>query len=179
MNAFLLDGAYDTDRNTFAIAVYPPMDSVRGVPHPVLARAGRVSAGGRRRHRCGHQVGDQGLPRQRLRIFPTTKPATPAIISMTRRLPRPIFRQNEFGASLGGPGPLRRTRSSTGSTKGCGKSRGTPRWPSCRTRPREAAISPAETHLRSARRRTGYRGPRAVSRQPHSASRIDPIAATF
>ena len=29
MNAFLLDGAYDTDRNTFAIAVYPPMDSVR------------------------------------------------------------------------------------------------------------------------------------------------------
>jgi hypothetical protein len=28
MNAFLLDGAYDTDRNTFAIAVYPPMDSV-------------------------------------------------------------------------------------------------------------------------------------------------------
>src|SRR5579871_1691041 len=28
MNAFLLDGAYDTDRNTFSIAVYPPMDSV-------------------------------------------------------------------------------------------------------------------------------------------------------
>jgi hypothetical protein len=28
-NTFLLDGAYDTDRNTFAIAVYPPMDSVR------------------------------------------------------------------------------------------------------------------------------------------------------
>ena len=28
MNAFVLDGAYDTDRNTFAIAVYPPMESV-------------------------------------------------------------------------------------------------------------------------------------------------------
>ena len=26
MNSFLLDGAYDTDRNTFAIAVYPPME---------------------------------------------------------------------------------------------------------------------------------------------------------
>ena len=29
MNAFLLDGANDTDRNTFAIAVEPPMDSVQ------------------------------------------------------------------------------------------------------------------------------------------------------
>ena len=29
MNTFLLDGAYDTDRNTFAIAVYPPIDSVQ------------------------------------------------------------------------------------------------------------------------------------------------------
>jgi hypothetical protein len=28
MNAFVLDGAYDTDRNTFAIAVYPPLESV-------------------------------------------------------------------------------------------------------------------------------------------------------
>ena len=29
MNAFLLDGAYDTDRNTFSIAVYPPLYSVQ------------------------------------------------------------------------------------------------------------------------------------------------------
>src|SRR5581483_1242224 len=29
MNGFLLDGASDTDRNTFAVAVYPQMDSVQ------------------------------------------------------------------------------------------------------------------------------------------------------
>ncbi len=29
MNSFLIDGAYDTDRNTYSIAVYPPMESVQ------------------------------------------------------------------------------------------------------------------------------------------------------
>ena len=47
MNAFLLDGAYDTDRNTFAIAVYPPMESVREFhSQTALAAAEFPQAGG-------------------------------------------------------------------------------------------------------------------------------------
>lgn len=104
MNSFLLDGAYDTDRNTFAIAVYPPIDSVQEFHiQSSLAPAEFPQAGG-------------GV------IDVVTKSGTTAFhgsafeyfrneFSDGRNyfddptLPRPIFRQNQFGGSLGGPVP--------------------------------------------------------------------------
>ncbi len=53
-----------------------------------------------------------------------------------------------------------------GSTKGCGKRRGLSGKPSCRARPREAAISPAET-IYDPLSAGPAPGPHAVSRQPH------------
>ena len=103
-NVFLLDGAYDTDRNTYAIAVYPPMDSVAefnissslaGAEFPESA-GGAIDvvtkAGTRNLHGSGFEYFDNEATDARNFFDDPT-------------LPRPIFRQNEFGASLGGPVP--------------------------------------------------------------------------
>ena len=104
MNTFLLDGAYDTDRNTFAIAVYPPMESVQEFHiQSSLAPAEFPQSGGgaidvvtksgtRQFHGSGFEYFRNEVSDAR-NYF--DDPA----------LPRPIFRQNEFGASLGGPLP--------------------------------------------------------------------------
>jgi len=103
-NAFLLDGAYDTDRNTFAIAVYPPMDSVAefrissslaGAEFP-QAGGGTIDvvtkSGSKTLHGGGFEYfNNEATDGRNFFDDPT--------------LPRPIFRQNEFGASLGGPIP--------------------------------------------------------------------------
>ena len=105
MNTFLLDGAYDTDRNTFAIAVYPPVDSVREFRiQSSLAPAEFPQSGGgtidvvtksgtSHLHGSGFEYLRNELSDARNFLDDPT-------------LPRPIFRQNQFGASLGGPVPL-------------------------------------------------------------------------
>ena len=105
MNTFLLDGAYDTDRNTFAIAVYPPIDSVREFRiQSSLASAEFPQSGGgaidvvtKSGTRHFHGGGFEYLRNE----FSDARNYfdDPA-------LPRPIFRQNQFGGSLGGPMPL-------------------------------------------------------------------------
>jgi len=104
MNAFLLDGAYDTDRNTFAIAVYPPMESVLEFHiQSSLAPAESPQAGGgaidvvtKSGTRTLHGSGFEYLHNE----------VTDAHNFFDNpSLPRPIFRQNEFGGSLGGPVP--------------------------------------------------------------------------
>jgi hypothetical protein len=108
MNTFLLDGAYDTDRAVYAIAVYPPMESVQefqiltslspaGFPQSgggaidVVTKSGGQTLHGSALEYLRNEAGDA-------RNF-FDDPA----------LPRPIFRQNQFGGSLGGPLPLARS----------------------------------------------------------------------
>jgi hypothetical protein len=105
MNTFLLDGAYDTDRNTFAIAVYPPVDSVREFHiQSSLAPAEFPQSGGgaidvvtksgtRHFHGGGFEYLRNEFSDARNYFDDPT-------------LPRPIFRQNQFGGSLGGPVPV-------------------------------------------------------------------------
>src|SRR5947207_1916431 len=103
-NTFLLDGAYDTDRNTFAIAVYPPMDSVREFHiQSALAPAEFPQSGGgaidvvTKSGAKNFHGGGFGYFRNE---FSDARGyfEDPA-------LPRPIFRQQQFGGSLGGPVP--------------------------------------------------------------------------
>ena len=104
MNTFLLDGAYDTDRNTFAIAVYPPIDSVlefhiqSSLPSAEFPESGGgaidvvTKAGTRTFHGSGFEYLRNEFSDARNYFDDPT-------------LARPIFRQNQFGGSLGGPVP--------------------------------------------------------------------------
>jgi hypothetical protein len=124
MNAFLLDGAYDTDRNTFAIAVYPPMDSVQEfhiesalAPAEFPQAAGGAidvvtKSGTKTYHGSGFEyLQNEAVDARNYFDDPT--------------LPRPIFRQNQFGASLGGPVPLAKSTFFYGSYEGLRQKSGT------------------------------------------------------
>jgi outer membrane receptor protein involved in Fe transport len=102
MNYFTLDGAANTDRNTFAIAVNPPMEAVQefriqsSLAAAEFAQAGGgmvdvvTKAGGRAWHGSAFEYFRNEATDAR-NFF--DDPA----------LPRPIFRQSQFGGSLGGP----------------------------------------------------------------------------
>ena len=108
MNAFLLDGAYDTDRNTFAIAVYPPMESVQEFRiQTSLAPAEFPQSGGgaidvvtRSGSRQFHGSAFEYLRNEATAARNYFDDPT---------LPAPISRQNQFGGSLGGRLPLANT----------------------------------------------------------------------
>ena len=97
-NTFVLDGASDTDRNVFAIAVYPPMDSVQefriqtALPAAEFPQAGGgvvdlvTRSGGRQFHGSAFEFFRNEATDAR-NFF--DDPA----------FPRGIFRQNQFGAS--------------------------------------------------------------------------------
>ena len=104
-NTFLLDGAADTDRLAFAISVVPPMESVQefrmqtSLPSAEFAQtAGGVvdvvtKAGAREWHGNAFEYfRNEALDARNFFDDPS--------------LPRPIFRQNQFGGSIGGPVPL-------------------------------------------------------------------------
>jgi outer membrane receptor protein involved in Fe transport len=101
-NTFLLDGSYDTNRNTFAIAVYPPMDSVSEFHiQSSLAPAEFPQSGGG----AIDVVTKSGTRNFHGSAFEYLRnEATDARNYFDDpSLPRPIYRQNQFGASLGGP----------------------------------------------------------------------------
>ncbi len=105
MNAFLLDGGYDTDRNTFAPVVIPPMDSVQEFRiQSSLAAAAFPEAGGGVVD-IATKSGSQTLHGSAFEFL--RNEATDAHNFFDNpTLPRPIFRRNQFGGSLGGRFPL-------------------------------------------------------------------------
>ena len=104
MNAFLIDGANDTDRNTFAIAVEPPMDSVQEFRIDTSAATAEFSqaAGGvmdvvtKSGSLAWHGSAFEYFRNEALDAHNYFDDPT---------LPRPIFRQNQFGDSIGGRVP--------------------------------------------------------------------------
>lgn len=105
MNGYLLDGANDTDRNTNAIAVMPPMEAVQefrlqsSLPSAAFAQAGGglmdvvSKSGGLAYHGSGFEMfRNEALDAHNYFDDPS--------------LPRPIVRQSQFGGSLGGPLPI-------------------------------------------------------------------------
>jgi hypothetical protein len=108
MNAFLLDGAADTDRNAFAIALVPPMDSVQefrilsSVPSAEFSQAGGGVID------VVTRSGSLGWHGGAFEYFRNEALDAHNFFDDTT-LPRPVFRQNQFGGSLGGPAPVRDT----------------------------------------------------------------------
>ena len=108
MNAYFLDGAYNTDQNTYAMAILPPMDSVQefriesSLAPPAFAQAGGgvvdivTKSGGQQLHGSAFEyLRNQVTDTRNYFDDPT--------------LAAPAFRRSQFGGSLGGPLPLAKT----------------------------------------------------------------------
>lgn len=101
-NAYLLDGANNTDRNTFSIALIPPLNSVSEFRvQTALASAEFSQAGGA----VVNMVTQSGTKEFHGSLFDFSQnEATDAKgFFEIPDLPRGIFRQQQFGAALGGP----------------------------------------------------------------------------
>ncbi len=104
MNTMTIDGASDTDRNTFSIAVMPPMDSVQEfrIQSSLASAEFSQAAGGvvdivtKSGSLAWHGSAFEYFRNEALDAHNFFD--NPA-------LPRPIFRQSQHGASLGGPAP--------------------------------------------------------------------------
>ena len=108
MNAFLLDGAYDTDRNTFSIAVYPPMDSVQEFRiQTSLAPAEFPQAGGAAID-VVTRSGSQHFHGSAFEYLQNEAPDARNFFD-NPKLAAPVVRQNQFGGSLGGRMPIANT----------------------------------------------------------------------
>lgn len=105
MNTYLLDGALNTDLNTRAIAVHPLLETVQefriqsSLAAAEFAQSGGgvadvvTKSGARSWHGSAFEFfRNEALDARNLFDDPN--------------LPRPVFRQNQFGGSLGGPVPL-------------------------------------------------------------------------
>ncbi len=108
MNVYLFDGAYNTDRNTFAMAVNPLLETVQefriqtSLPSAEFAQAGGgmvdvvSKSGSTAFHGSGFEFfRNEAFDARNFFDAPS--------------LPRPIFRQNQYGGSLGGRVPLSST----------------------------------------------------------------------
>jgi hypothetical protein len=101
-NSYILDGAYDTDRNVFSIAVVPLMETVSEFRiQTSLAPAEFAQSGGA----VIDIVTKPGSPRFHGNAFEFLRnEATDARgFFDVPGLPRGVFRQNQYGATLGGP----------------------------------------------------------------------------
>ena len=106
-NIYLLDGAVNTDRMVFAMAIEPPLESVQEFRiQTSLASAEFAQAGGA----VVDVVSKSGARQFHGSAFEYFRnEATDARnFFEDRRLPRPILRQNQFGGSIGGPGAAAR-----------------------------------------------------------------------
>jgi hypothetical protein len=105
MNAYLLDGAYNTDRNTYAIAVNPPMESVQEF------RIQSSAAGAEFAQAAGGVIdvvtktGSQAWHGGAFEFFRNEALDARNYFDSSSQ-PRPVFRQSQFGGSLSGPVPL-------------------------------------------------------------------------
>lgn len=105
MNSYLLDGAYNTDQNTYAIVVLPPMDSVQEFRiQSSLAPAAFAQAGGGVVDMVTKSGGQEfhGSAFEYLRNQVTGA----RNYFDDPNLQQPPFRRNQFGGSLGGHLPL-------------------------------------------------------------------------
>ncbi len=101
-NSYILDGAYDTDRNIFSIAVVPLMESVGEFRiQSSLAPAEFAESGGAVID-MATKSGSQAFHGNIFEFFRNEATDANGFFSVPG-LPRGIFRQNQFGGTLSGP----------------------------------------------------------------------------
>src|ERR1039458_10871582 len=108
MNAFELDGAYDTDRNTFAISVYPPMESVEELRVQTSAASAEFPQAGGASIDVVTRSGSRQFHGSAFEYLQTEAPDARNYFDAPT-LAAPVVRQNQFGGSLGGPLPVANT----------------------------------------------------------------------
>jgi outer membrane receptor protein involved in Fe transport len=108
MNAFELDGAYDTDRNTFAIAVYPPLESVEELRVQTSSAAAEFPQAGGGSIDVVTKSGTRQFHGSLFEYLQNEAPDARNYFD-DPTMAAPIVRQNQFGGSLGGPMPVANT----------------------------------------------------------------------
>lgn len=101
-NSYILDGAYNTDRNTFSIAITPPLESVAEFRiQSSLAPAEFAQSGGAVVD-VVTKSGTRAFHGNAFYFLQNEATDAKGFFEVPG-LPRGIFRQNQFGDSLGGP----------------------------------------------------------------------------
>ena len=178
-NAFLLDGAYDTDRNTFAIAVYPPIESVQEFHIQSLLAPAEFPQNGGGAIDVVTKSGSKTVHGSAFEYFNNEKTDALNYFADTS-LPRPIFRQNEFGGSLGGPVPGLKNTFFYGVYEGLRQKSGASQVslvPDAATRAGDFTGQNTIYDPLSLDAKTGLRTPFPGNRIP--TAKIDPIATAF
>jgi outer membrane receptor protein involved in Fe transport len=107
-NSYILDGVYNTDRNVYAIAVTPLIESIQEFRvNTSLASAQFPQAGGAVVDVIT-KSGTRSFHGSAFEFFRNEATDAHGLFD-DPDLPRPVFRQNQFGGSLGGPLPLAST----------------------------------------------------------------------
>jgi outer membrane receptor protein involved in Fe transport len=174
-NSFLLDGTYDTDRNVFAIAVYPPIESVQEFHIQTSLASAEFPQSGGGSIAVVTKSGTRNFHGSAFEYF--RNEATDARNYFDDpTLARPIFRQNEFGAGLGGPVPHSKKTFFYGIYEGIRQKSGTSAAsivPNTATRAGDFSGQSLIYDPLTAAPRTPFPGNRIPQ------NRIDPIAAAY
>ena len=101
-NAYVVDGAYDTDRNVFAIAVTPPIESISEFRVQASGSPAEFAQAGGAVVDLVTKSGTQAFHGNVFEFFSNEATDARGYFEVPE-LPRAIFRQNQFGGSLGGP----------------------------------------------------------------------------
>jgi outer membrane receptor protein involved in Fe transport len=107
-NTYVFDGAYNTDRNTFVIAVIPPLESIQEfrIQTSVASASASEAAGG-----VVELVSKSGTHTFHGDVFEYLRNEVLDAHGLfdDPTLPKPVFRQNQYGGTLGGPIAKRNT----------------------------------------------------------------------
>lgn len=105
MNTFLLDGALNTDLNTRAIAVNPPLETVQEFRTQSTLAAAEFTQSGGGVADIVTKVGSRAFHGNLFEYF-RNEALDARTLFEDPTLPRPVFRQSQFGGSFSGPLPL-------------------------------------------------------------------------
>lgn len=101
-NRYILDGADNTDRNTFAVAVLPPLETVEEFRSLTSLAPAEFAQGGGGVVDVATKSGGRDFHGNAFDYFQNEAPDAQGFFSVPG-LPAGIVRQNQYGATLGGP----------------------------------------------------------------------------
>ena len=101
-NSYILDGAYNTDRNTLSVTVIPPLDSVQEMRTQTSLASAEFPANGGAVVDVVTKSGSQSFHGAAFEYFHNEFADAKGFFSAPG-LPSGIFRENQYGADLGGP----------------------------------------------------------------------------